>query len=153
MKTLSVTDLLTGVYNRNAMNNRISNIVDGTEELKLPYGVVFIDLNGLKHVNDTDGHRAGDHLLKDAAALIGEVFTGYEIFRIGGDEFLVIATDISEEDFNALVESLRKETKESEKLKLAIGSCYAGNDPDIRQAMKHADKEMYKDKEAYYSSI
>lgn len=153
MKTLSVTDLLTGVYNRNAMNNRISNIVDGTEELKMPYGVVFIDLNGLKLVNDTDGHRAGDHLLKDAAALIGEVFTGYEIFRIGGDEFLVIATDISEEDFNALVESLRKKTKESEKLKLAIGSCYAGNDPNIRQAMKRADKEMYKDKEAYYSSI
>ena len=78
---------------------------------------------------------------------------GYEIFRIGGDEFLVITTDISEEDFNALVESLRKKTKESEKFKLAIGSCYAGNDPDIRQAMKRADKEMYKDKEAYYSSI
>ncbi|MBR2086553.1 MAG: diguanylate cyclase, partial [Oscillospiraceae bacterium] len=66
MEVLSTTDLLTGIYNRNAMNNRVDSLLnDGAPEDQI--GIVFADLNGLKQVNDENGHFAGDMLLKNAA--------------------------------------------------------------------------------------
>lgn len=68
MEVLSSVDLLTGINNRNTMNNRIDRIVAGKAILAEPYAVVFVDLNGLKRVNDTEGHTSGDEMIKDAAA-------------------------------------------------------------------------------------
>lgn len=151
LKTLSVTDLLTGVKNRNAMNNMISDISAGRQKLESSYGIVFIDLNGLKQINDNEGHIAGDMLLKDASRMIREVFEEHEIFRIGGDEFLVIVIGKSENEFNDLVSLLRKYSNESVAVKLAIGAVYEDPDFDIRRAMHNADELMYIDKERFYS--
>lgn len=54
--------------------------------MRFPYGIIFADLNGLKICNDTKGHKAGDELLKKAAALLKEIFNEDEIYRSGGDE-------------------------------------------------------------------
>jgi len=70
MKVMSSSDLLTGVFNRNAMNNRILDDVNGKKEIKKPFGVYFIDVNGLKTINDTKGHLSGDELLKDVASTL-----------------------------------------------------------------------------------
>ena len=107
MKIMSSTDLLTGVYNRNAMNNRISEDVSGVNEIAKPFGVFFIDVNGLKTINDTQGHLAGDNLLKDVASALKEL-TGRngEIYRVGGDEFLVISPKTDNAEFLKLEESL-----------------------------------------------
>lgn len=67
MEVLSSVDLLTGINNRNTMNNRVDRIVAGKEILAEPYAVIFADLNGLKRVNDTEGHTAGDEMIKEAA--------------------------------------------------------------------------------------
>ena len=150
MKILSDTDLLTGLYNRNAMNNRVTDIVSGLNPLTGDYGIVFADLNGLKTVNDNEGHIAGDELLKAAACVLRDAFPEGEIFRVGGDEFLILQTGETEENFNKLVENLRKNSDGSGAVKLAVGTCFGDKNLDIRKAMHEADERMYADKEAYY---
>ena len=70
MKIMSSTDLLTGVLNRNSMNNRISEDISGIKTIAKPFGIFFIDVNGLKTINDTKGHLAGDNLLKEVASML-----------------------------------------------------------------------------------
>lgn len=151
MKRLSITDLLTGLNNRNAISRRIENIISGEEELKMPYGIVFMDLNGLKKVNDTKGHVAGDHFLINAAEILKEIYDQYEIYRIGGDEFVVLAMKITTQDFDNKVRILREQSNEYEQETFSIGTWYTEDDKDLAKAMRIADERMYKDKEAYYA--
>lgn len=150
MKLLSDTDLLTGLLNRNAMNNRVADIVSGHDPIKDSYGVIFIDLNGLKTVNDTAGHTAGDALLKEAADLLKEMFPEGEIYRVGGDEFLIILMSEDEKEFNEVVDRLKCKVEKSDRLKMAVGSCFGDSSMDIRTAMHEADEAMYVDKRDYY---
>ncbi len=150
MKLLSDTDLLTGLLNRNAMNNRIADIVSGKAKPGGKYGIVFVDLNGLKIVNDREGHPAGDRLLKGAAAMLEECYSGCEIFRVGGDEFLILVTGCSEEEFNALADELKASSERSKDIRIAVGTCFADEDTDIRTVMHLADERMYRDKEEFY---
>ncbi|MDD5941092.1 GGDEF domain-containing protein [Fibrobacter sp.] len=99
LEILSSVDMLTGVKNRNAMNNLVSRIVTGKLPAPKRFGVVFADVNGLKPVNDNEGHEAGDNLLKRAARVLKEAFEGYDVFRAGGDEFVVVAQDIGRDDY------------------------------------------------------
>lgn len=151
LERVSYTDILTGVQNRNAMNNRISSVVSGNEFLLVPFGVVFADLNGLKYMNDTQGHSAGDILLKKAAILLQEIFKNDEIYRAGGDEFVVLETNCKLDEFNKKVEELRKRADTPQNVSIAVGSYYVSSGCDIRDAMRLADENMYKDKEEYYA--
>ena len=151
MKIMSTTDLLTGVLNRNAMNNRISDDLTGKRKIVEPFGVFFIDVNGLKSVNDTQGHLAGDNLLKDVASTLKELDGNTEIYRIGGDEFMVIATDTSKDEFNKMKESLLKNSERKGRAHFAVGSCHKEEADDILKAMQKADTRMYKSKAEYYS--
>ena len=150
MKRLSDEDLLTGLLNRNAMNNRISELTCGEKVLQKPYGIVFVDLNGLKKVNDQGGHVAGDEFLRTAANILKDVYHDCDVYRIGGDEFLIFSTELSQEEFNRRIETLRIRAEESEEVRFAIGSCYADAKEDVRDAMRLADERMYEDKEKYY---
>ncbi len=151
MKILSSTDLLTGVMNRNAMNNRIMDHDNGINMIKKPYGIFFIDVNGLKTVNDTNGHIAGDNLLKDVAVTMKEHFEKGEIYRVGGDEFMVITEAVSVREFDDLEKKLRKDCERSGRAHYAVGSCYSDETDDIKKAMQIADTRMYEDKENYYN--
>ena len=153
LEHISYTDLLTGVKNRNAMNNRVTSIVSGAEELDIPYGVVFADLNGLKLMNDTQGHSAGDLLLKKAALHLQEVFKDYDVYRAGGDEFVVIIPDISREDFDALISELRKSSQAPGNISFAVGKWYCESGLDVRDAMRKADEDMYRNKQEYYQKF
>ena len=144
------TDMLTGVKNRNAMNNRITDIVSGEEAVAVPFGVVFADLNGLKLMNDTHGHSAGDILLKKAGILLQEIFVEDEVYRAGGDEFVVITMDCPKEAFDKKVEALRANMDMSNDVSLAVGSYHVASGCDIRTAMRYADENKYKDKREYY---
>ena len=152
MKIMSSTDLLTGVYNRNAMNNRISEDVSGDKEIKKPFGVFFIDVNGLKTINDKQGHLAGDNLLKDVASALQEIKSeNLEIYRVGGDEFLIIAPGTSVEDFKELKDQLIKRSERQGRAHFAYGACHSSEYDDVRKAMQIADARMYDVKEEYYS--
>ena len=152
MKIMSSTDLLTGVYNRNAMNNRISEDVNGTRLIQKPFGVFFIDVNGLKTINDTQGHLAGDNLLKDVASTLKELKSdNVEIYRVGGDEFLIITPKTSPAEFLRIEEELRSKCELPNRAHFAVGSCHSDENDDVRKAMQKADARMYEVKEEYYS--
>ena len=152
MKIMSSTDLLTGVFNRNAMNNRISEDVSGDKEIAKPFGVFFIDVNGLKTINDKMGHLAGDRLLKDVASALQEIKSEkIEIYRVGGDEFLIIAPDTTIDEFESLKEQLIAKSERPERAHFAYGACHSTEYDDVRRAMQIADARMYEVKEEYYS--
>ena len=150
LEAMSTVDMLTDVYNRNAMNKRIDELIKNRERKPDSLAVVFADLNGLKQVNDTDGHVAGDTLLKSAANVFREVFSDGEIYRAGGDEFMAIVTNISREDLEKRVESLRNYSGTEGNVSFSLGYCYDNGDCNIRNAMSIADKSMYKNKQHFY---
>lgn len=149
LELLSSMDLLTGVMNRNSMNNRVTQFLNGEVQYK-SLGIIFADLNGLKPVNDNKGHDAGDKLLKDASQLLKFTFDGCEFYRAGGDEFLIIALDKPKEELEAKVKTLREKSMIPGKVSFAIGFYYNANGGDIRTAMHEADVRMYEDKKRYY---
>ena len=149
MEIMSSIDILTGVFNRNAMNNRIDSICTKKAGTPENVGIVFADLNGLKRMNDSEGHFAGDMLLKNAALVLQREFEGCEIYRAGGDEYMIIAADMPEEEFNAHVEQLKSDTADPERVCFAVGKCYE-KASEIKKAMRMADERMYADKEAFY---
>ena len=150
LKILSSRDMLTGVMNRNEMNNFVDSIAKGEIGENQSVGVVFADLNGLKAVNDTEGHAAGDRLLKDAAAALREVFDEESIFRAGGDEFAVIVLGVPEEKMLVDIENIRKVSSKYDRLKFAIGGAVLSSGREVRTALRLADERMYEDKKLYY---
>lgn len=151
LEFLSNTDLLTGVKNRNAMNQRVDMFVRGEEEIPHPFGILFADVNGLKQMNDENGHDSGDELLKKAADLLKEVFWKDEIYRSGGDEFVVIVPACQEEDFLKKVNILKERACYGSEVCLAIGSAWNEEGKKLRRTMHIADEAMYADKERFYS--
>jgi diguanylate cyclase (GGDEF)-like protein len=148
LKTLSSTDMLTGVLNRNEMNNRVDAISEGRESVELPGGVVFADLNGLKVVNDEQGHPAGDQLLKDGASILVEVFGAESVFRAGGDEYVAIVGGITEEGLREKVAAVREVSKRYGNVSFALGCCAFERNEDLRLALHVADERMYANKRA-----
>jgi diguanylate cyclase (GGDEF)-like protein len=117
-----------------------------------PVGVIFADLNGLKGVNDNEGHVAGDRLLKDAAAALREVFSEDEIFRAGGDEFSIIVSGVTEDDLAKKIQEVRDVSKKYEKVSFALGGNVQTEKKNIRAALRKADENMYGDKKLYYEA-
>ena len=151
MEVLSSVDLLTGINNRNTMNNRVDRIVAGKEILAEPYAVIFADLNGLKRVNDTEGHTAGDEMIKEAAAILQEVFDDGEVYRAGGDEFMILVCGITPEEVERRLALVSKKASATKNVSLSAGVSLSSEEPNILKAMRTADTRMYADKEAYYA--
>jgi len=147
LKDIGFTDKLTGSANRNALTRDIEHFPRTKS-----FSLLFVDLNGMKEINDTLGHEAGDAHLINTCNAIREVFPPQSLYRIGGDEFLVIQSGISKNEFDSGVEALRKILNEKE-IKVAIGAVYRdyfdGNFEEIKQ---EADDLMYKDKRSSYKT-
>ena len=147
---LSTVDLLTGAFNRNAMNSRIDSLANDKDAASHPLGVIFADLSGLKRVNDTKGHEAGDILLKNAALLLQAVFVGYEIYRAGGDEFFILLKDVTEKEVTDKVSELRKAISDDGRVSFAIGHSHVSSTKEVNKAFHMADESMYADKRKFY---
>jgi diguanylate cyclase (GGDEF)-like protein len=152
LEYMSNIDLLTGVKNRNSMNARVDWHVAKKQTVKVPFGIVFADLNGLKTCNDEMGHNAGDVLLKNAANLLKEVFSKYEVYRAGGDEFVVIVPDCEKAEFEKYVKELREKSAYGSEVCFAIGSYWTDDTAKLREAMHLADEAMYADKDNFYKN-
>lgn len=148
LKILSTIDTLTSVRNRNEMNNRVDRIVEGKEPV--PQAVLFADLNGLKRVNDDQGHAAGDKMLRAAASILQSVFHDGEVYRAGGDEFMILVNEINEEEVQDRVARVHFLSGKTENVRFSIGVCYGKR--DIRKAMRLADERMYAFKNGYYEA-
>lgn len=147
---MSNIDLLTGVHNRNAMNARIDYHVSGKQIIRPPFGVVFADLNGLKQCNDRDGHEAGDRLLQNAAQCLKDVFAEYEIYRAGGDEFVVFMRECPRMKFEERVAQLKRMCGFGQPVCFAVGACWTDGSMSLRDCLHTADESMYEDKQEFY---
>lgn len=143
-------DLLTGVMNRNEMNTRITEISSGAGAAPGRMGFVFADVNGLKYVNDHQGHEAGDLLLKNAAIILQNSFIGSEIYRAGGDEFFILAPETDEKDLREKIADMKKKSASFENVSFAAGYCVWTPGTDPRKALPEADSRMYADRENCY---
>ena len=147
-------DALTGVFSRMAYDEAIASCAEHIPE---DFAVFLIDINGLKRVNDTFGHKAGDELICGAAHCITEaVGDKGRTFRIGGDEFVVFATMQKAQAEETLVKLDRvvaawsgtKVKELSVSAGCALASEFAGC--SVEQLTKEADKAMYEQKKEYY---
>ena len=153
LKILSSKDMLTGVMNRNEMNNYVDSLCDQADKSPdASVGVIFADLNGLKTVNDLEGHNAGDALLKDAANVLRQVFDDSQIFRAGGDEFSIIATGVSQGELEDRIQKIRDVSKRSGRVVFALGGAVEQSKKNVRVALRRADENMYEDKKRYYEA-
>ena len=147
---LSTIDMLTGVLNRNEMNNTVDGMRKEGSPLKKDIGIVFADLNGLKRVNDNEGHAAGDLLLKNGAIVLQNAFIGDTIFRAGGDEFMILLYNTTEEEIINKCNKVKELERNYSNVSFALGHCYRKDSSDITQTLKAADERMYENKAAFY---
>ena len=150
LQEMSKMDFLTGVMNRNAMNARIAALNEAGDEVLGRMGFIFADMNGLKYINDHRGHEAGDLLLKNAAVILQSTFSGSEIYRAGGDEFLILLPDTSETDMQEKIAEIKKKSELFENVSFSAGYCLALPGTDPRKALSEADARMYEDKKKCY---
>ena len=110
----------------------------------------MVDVNGLKHENDTKGHAAGDLLIISTGKALANKFGRERVFRTGGDEFLVILQDFTREElFDGMTEV--KEHLLRQGVSIAIGMSYCDDyDENFDSLQRHADAAMYADKALYY---
>ncbi|WP_270814696.1 sensor domain-containing diguanylate cyclase [Hungatella effluvii] len=142
---LSQIDRLTSFYNRNCFIQDVSEL----KESRGSVGVVYLDINGLKEINDSFGHDAGDKLIKGCADVIKNNAASKRLYRIGGDEFVIIYTDITEELFYDAVQLL-KNALEKNRCQAAIGCRWNEECAYIQETIKEADELMYGDKKRFY---
>lgn len=150
------TDVLTGLFSRNVYSRTLKKL-DSAGPLPKDLAAFTIDINGLKTVNDSLGHEAGDELIRGAAACIVNAFgTGRSCYRTGGDEFVVL-TPMSREEATSVLMALNQETRRwrGEKAKsLSVSTGFAlSQDYDgltSEALVRESDKAMYEAKAAYY---
>ena len=152
-KEKAIRDELTGVRNKNAFQDYESDLQKrvNAEEID-EFAIVMCDLNDLKKINDTRGHKAGDKYIKDSCKMICRVFTHSPVFRIGGDEFVAVLVGEDYENREELLEGLRKQVLENVKnddiIVVATGMADYDSETDSRvtDVFERADKLMYKNK-------
>ena len=149
-KELAITDLLTGLNNRNSYMNDIHMMEDYTDIM-----IVTFDLNNLKECNDNMGHEEGDNYLLSAANMINETFKKYGIcYRIGGDEFCVLVKNASSCPVTELLDQLEDKMEEWNQhpgaFPMYISYGYAifdkEKDADIEETRDRSDVLMYQHK-------
>ncbi len=155
----AMKDELTGIGNRHAYESEIAAIKGECENGRVPDDItVFsLDVNGLKHVNDTYGHQAGDEYIRGGASCLEKaVGTVGNIYRIGGDEFAAIVR-IKQFPIERIVEVLRQNLSEwsdsyGNQLTMSVGYASSWDNPGcgMEELMSFADEAMYKDKRLFY---
>lgn len=148
LQYLSYRDNLTGLFNR----NRYIQLLEESKGIALKNtGVAWIDINGLKEVNDSKGHYAGDLLIKDVTNIINMIFTD-KSYRTGGDEFAIVSIGISKDSFSKQINNL-KQAFNDKNISCSIGYVYEEEVSNLEETMKQADTIMYQQKQKYYQSI
>ena len=144
-------DELTHVKNKTAYHEGERKLQKQVAEGS-PFGIVVCDINGLKTINDTEGHRAGDEYIKSSCMLICRTFQHSPVYRIGGDEFAVILIGRDYDNREELVSALKKQVEEN--LRYGEGAVVAsglatfrpGEDRSVEDVFNRADSGMYEEK-------
>ena len=152
LRSLSLIDARTGVYNRNAMNNKVDELAAQLNLKPMPFSVAFCYLNTLKTINKNEGHETGNKLLKEAAKLLKDTFKNDYIYRSSGDEFAIISTNSTETEFKNKVEKLKENASNPEWIYFTVGYYTDNTDGALHSAMRYANKyEREFNEEFYYN--
>jgi diguanylate cyclase (GGDEF)-like protein len=139
-------DMLTGLKNRNEYMRKYNELKERRPET---LGVIFIDINGLKQLNDTYGHERGDAMIRKTAEAINRYAPGCG-YRIGGDEFIILLENLEEKQFQAKAEGLSAEFQGDGEYSISIGEVWQKENVDIDRQVKEADFCMYEAKKLHY---
>jgi two-component system, cell cycle response regulator len=155
LRHLALSDDLTCLYNRRGFYAAATQQLKMARRTQKPAVLFYCDLDGLKAINDTFGHREGDFALVRTADALEEVFRDSDVLaRLGGDEFAVLAMDLSTEHRHTILSrlhrSLRKAGKDELRYELSLSIGTARFDPHnpaaLGELMDQADRSMYDEK-------
>lgn len=141
-------DTLTNVQNSYAYA-KANKIYERVSE-KTPVGVVYGDVNGLKIVNDTRGHDAGNSLILEFCGMLRRYFGAGNVYRLSGDEFVVILLNVDQEDLESSFDFLYEEIQQNRMPIGAVGWAWENCPETISEVALVAEKRMYKDKAKFY---
>ncbi len=158
LQGLALRDELTGLYNRRGFMEVASAAHHVALHDGRPAALVFVDLNGMKRINDELGHDAGDAALVDSAdVLLSAMHESDVLARLGGDEFVVFALDFTELDVDSLRQRLRQladarveASKRPFRISMSVGAAYlhVGANTSLSELLEQADEAMYAQKNA-----
>lgn len=147
LEYLSHHDGLTGVGNRTALSQK----VDALSHMGGSVGVIFADVNGLKEINDAHGHSAGDEVLQSAAHMLSGIWGAANVYREGGDEFVVLLPLIPRNDFDRGCMKFVQQNGKDGGHRLAFGATWLDDASRVNDVITEADNLMYQDKTEYYN--
>ena len=155
LKNIAYIDVITNIPNRAAYEKFTRRqILNHKWNTDTSFIFVMLDINGFKNINDTQGHAAGDEILKQVGTFINEYFERYncESFRFGGDEFVLLIEDIQLSYVENLIVKLNEELVNLINVTLSHGCSEVdfNNAKPFHVALKKADAIMYSNKEQYY---
>lgn len=144
LNELSYHDQLTGALNRHALSEQYGDLPMNS------VGVIYCDITGLKKVNDTQGHEAGDRMICYCYNLLREAAETNMIYRTGGDEFIALYPNCEKQHFYDSVAQLQQKILEDD-IHIAVGHAWSDKSPlNLEKLITKADEIMYQDKREYY---
>lgn len=144
---LAENDVLTGVKNRNCYELRMQSYADECNE---SVTCVYIDVNGLHQLNNTEGHKAGDEMLRYIAECIREQFDMEDIYRVGGDEYVILLKDADVKDVNIKLTQINKAV-EQKNYNIAVGLEQSSKSfCEMESLVRAAEEKMFAEKDEYY---
>ncbi len=153
LERLAVTDRLTGIYNRLKLDEVFQHELQRSERYELDFGVILIDIDHFKAVNDTHGHQIGDTALIEIAAIITKNLRKVDILgRWGGEEFLIICPETNGDNASIIAEKLRNAIDSfhfsvADHITASFGVTSYKKSDDVKTIMFRADAALYRAKE------
>lgn len=144
---LIYTDSLTEVKNRHAYNETVEELASKKFG---KVGILYVDINDMKGLNDRFGHDYGDHILVDLSEKISCVFDRNDIFRIDGDEFIVICQNISKSEFIEKIHTFECNMDKQHEYVVSVGYQWSDRQENIKDLITASDRMMYEHKKGYY---
>lgn len=139
-------DSLTGLKNRNSYHTALEKYNEYKCE---SFACIYIDVNGLHEINNGLGHQAGNHMLRIVADALLEMFTQDEVYRIGGDEFVILSENQEKQEICNKINLVRQRLKEKN-YDISIGIEWRDADININKMLDRAESAMQNDKRRYY---
>ena len=156
LEYLGKHDVLTKLYNRSFYSTEINRLERNNLR---PVSCIFLDMNGLKAINDNLGHDQGDSLLRRMGNTLNQLIenTQYSASRIGGDEFVVLLPAADEAALNHCIESLHEllmvdnQFNNHQPISVSVGTATSHPNERVEDMLKRADTAMYEHKKTYYA--
>lgn len=155
IKRLSITDTLTGLYNRRKFIEELEKEMNRRKRFKNTFSIIMFDIDHFKHVNDSYGHDIGDIILQELSVLVGDRLRTVDTFtRWGGEEFMILVSGSGKKNTLAVAEDIRHRIENNVftvvpgiTCSFGVYACDHGDEVDIDDIIKQVDLALYEAKE------